>query len=86
MTNTPEIYLHDYEKKLVQIFHQHSLYGITGLKSLGQSRNHLISKLPIKMLAKAGPNGNPIATPSTYLQQFLLHIKINHLVLILSKL
>ena len=27
MTNTPEIYLHDYEKIIVQIFDQHSLYG-----------------------------------------------------------
>ena len=32
-----------------------------------QSRNHLFSKLHITMLAKAGTNGDPIATPSTCL-------------------
>ena len=39
----------------------------TRLKSLGQSRSHILSKLHIKMLAKAGPNGDPIATPSACL-------------------
>ena len=37
------------------------LYNLqnTGFKSLGQSLSHLFSKLHVKMLAKAGPNGDP---------------------------
>ena len=37
----------------------------TGLRLLGQSRSHLVSKRHIKVLAKAEPNGDPTATPST---------------------
>ena len=38
------------------------------------------------MLAKAGPNGDPIATPSTCLLYLLLNIKKDSLVAMLSKL
>ena len=58
----------------------------TGLKSLGQSQSHLLSKLHIKMLAKAGPNGDFTATPSTCLQYLLLNIKKFSLVAMLNKL
>ena len=36
-------------------------------KPLGQSRRQPLSKRPIKMLIKVGPNGDPIATPFTSL-------------------
>ena len=35
------------------------------LKSLWEYRSHLLSKLHIKVLAKAGPDKDPIATPSS---------------------
>ena len=38
------------------------------------------------MFAKAGPNENPIATPSTHLQYLLLNVKNDSLVAMLSKL
>ena len=57
--------LSNQEKKTVQICHQHNFNRNTGLKSLGQSRSHILSIGHIKMLAKAGPNGDPTATPST---------------------
>ena len=44
------------------------------MKSLGQSGSHLLSKLHIKMLAKTGPNGDPIATPSTCLYYVVKYV------------
>ena len=56
------------------------------MKLLGQSRSHLISKLHKKMLAKAGPNVDPIAAPSTCLWYLLFNVKIASLVSMSSNL
>ena len=57
----PDKYLYLSGKK-VQICHQHNVY-----RTVGQFQSHLLSKLHIKMLTKAGGNGNLRATPSTCL-------------------
>ena len=54
-------------------------------KLLGQSQSYLLSKLHIKMLSTAGPNGDSIATPSTCLY-LLLNMKKVSLVAMLRKL
>ena len=45
------------------------------MKSLGQSRSHLLSKLHVKILAKARSNGDPIPARPTCLKYFLLDVK-----------
>ena len=57
-----------------------------GFKPSRQSLSHLFSNLHIKMLPRAGLNGDPIATPSICLQNLLLNVKNNSLVVTLSKL
>ena len=52
----------------------------------GQSLSHLFPKLHLKILGRAGPNGDPIATPSICLQNLLLNLRNKSLVATVSKL
>ena len=52
------------EKNSANMSSTYCLY--IGLKSLGQSWSHFLSKLHIKMLAKARPYGDPTATQSNF--------------------